>query len=347
MFGGDGLLQVGGNQRLDDDAAAGIGGGDHAIGDKLLHPVVGHERTDLIAGQQFELPGAIARGHAHAIAIRVRGDDEVGAFFFRQRHGLGQRLGILGIRRLDRRKAAILHFLGGDRQVAESEAVEHRLDNDAADAMDRGEDDLQPAARRLRDHGAVEDERFEAGHVGVIGFLAENGDFPLLLRGHRFVDIAFHRVDLGDDPAGVRLDDLGSVAEVDLVAVIVRRIVARGDDDPRAGIDQAHAEAELRRGARAGEDKHVHAILRRDARGQFGEILGKVPRVMGDGDARLAGQVVLREPLLQVGHQPLRRPADVVEIHRVCAHARALRAIQRLRLALLGGGHDLANGPPP
>ena len=122
-----------------------------------LRAVEGHQRADLIAGEQFEFAGHVAHRDAHAVAIRIGGDDEVRVFAFRERDGHRERVGVLGIRRCDRREPAVEAFLLGHGEVAEAELVEHRFRDDAAGAVDCGEDNLQPALRSGGDHLAVED----------------------------------------------------------------------------------------------------------------------------------------------------------------------------------------------
>ena len=138
----DGFLQVGGDQRLHDHAAGGIGRGDDTVGQQLPHAIVGHQRADLVAREQFHLAAAIARGHAHPVAIGIRRDDQVGAFLLGEIGGHRERFGILGIGRFDRRETAIFHLLLRDGEIMETQAVEHRFGDDAARAVDRSEDDL-------------------------------------------------------------------------------------------------------------------------------------------------------------------------------------------------------------
>ena len=95
-------------------------------------------------------------------------------------------------------------------------------------------------------------------------------------------------VDLGDDAAGVRLDHLRAVAEIDFVAVVMRRVVARGHDHAGDGAQVAHGEGELRGGARAVEDAGVAAVPGRDLGREAGEIGGEKTGVMRDDDFRPA-----------------------------------------------------------
>ena len=78
---------------------------------------------------------------------------------------------------------------------------------------------------------------------------------------------------LRDDAAGMRLDHLRAVVEVNFVAVVVRRVVARGDDDAGARAEVTHGEGKFRRRARPVEDEGIAAVFGRDFRRELGEIL--------------------------------------------------------------------------
>ena len=69
--------------------------------------VIGHDRADLVAGEQDHLPAGIAHGHAHAVGVGIGRQDDVGVLGFRLLDREFQRLGILGIRRFHRRETAI------------------------------------------------------------------------------------------------------------------------------------------------------------------------------------------------------------------------------------------------
>ena len=154
-------------------------------------------------------------------------------------------------------------------------------------------------------------------------------------------------VDLRDDAAGLRLDDLRAVVEIDFVAVVVRRVVAGRDDDARLRAGQPHRETQFRRRARRLEETHVAAVLGGDPGDEIREIAREVPGVIGDDELGFgARRAVFGDPLFQVTHQSLRRAADVVVVHRVGADAGELRAVQRLPLARFGLRHDLADGAP-
>ena len=76
----DRLLQIGGDEGLDDDPARRILGVQHALLEERLRAVVRDERTDLVAREQFHLSTGVADRHAHAIAIGIGRDHQVGVF---------------------------------------------------------------------------------------------------------------------------------------------------------------------------------------------------------------------------------------------------------------------------
>ena len=235
---GDGFLQVGGHERLDDRAARRVFLGDDSERDHLLHAIRSDERTDLIAREELHFSFAVPDGHAHAVAIRVRCHDDIRRLLFRQRDGLRERLGIFRIRRLHRRKLAVEFILLRNRRETEAEPLEHRLDDDSTCAVNRRQNHLQPACRLH--HRTVEQQRFEAIHVRLVHLRTEHDAFALLRLWQRFVHIARHRIHQLDDCARVRLHDLRAVGKVHLESVIMRRVVRSRDHCTRSRIHMAH-----------------------------------------------------------------------------------------------------------
>ena len=210
--------------------------------------------------------------------------------------------------------------------------------------MDRRHDDAQ--IRRFPHRLAIEHQRFEPVHVERIDLLAERNDRAALRLGDGGKFLGLDRIHLPDDPARVRLHDLGAIAEVDLVAVIVRRIVARGDHDAGVRPLLAHGKGKLGRGARALKEANVAAEAGGDMRGELREIARKVAGIVSHRDLRFLRGAALLQPLGEITDQPLGRARDIEIVHRVRPHAGELRAIERLRRAALGEGHDLADGAP-
>ena len=139
------------------------------------------------------------------------------------------------------------------------------------------------------------------------------------------------------------LGDLTTVFEVNFVAVVFRRIVARGEVDARLGLHMAHGKGQLRRGTGSLEKVGVAAQIGDDFCRQLGELAGKKPRVMAETDSRFSRAAALREILLHIVHKPLSRAADVVGVHRIRAHAGELRTPERLGIPPLDCGHHRTN----
>ena len=83
-------------------------------------------------------------------------------------------------------------------------------------------------------NAGIDNQCFEPPHVRFIDIVSEHRDTSLPILRKRRERFARDRVYFFDDPAGVRLDHLRAIVEVNFVAVIVRRIMTRGDDDARA-----------------------------------------------------------------------------------------------------------------
>src|SRR5690606_6799675 len=112
-----------------------------------------------------------------------------------------------------------------------------------AGPVDGGEDDAQIAAGF--EHGGVENQRFEPGEVRGVDLFVHLAHRAACRRVHGGVGVAGDGVDLADDAARVRFDHLRAVVEVDLEAVVMRRVVARGNHDPRVRTGVADGEGKL------------------------------------------------------------------------------------------------------
>ena len=151
----------------------------------------------------------------------------------------------------------------------------------------------------------------------------------------------------------MRLDHLRAVVEINLVAIVVRRVVAGRDHDARARAQMTDGEREFRRRARTFEDAGITAIFRGSLRSQLGKLFREMPRIVGDHDlgplarGAFAGRARLAraDDVVQIRHQPLRRAADIEKVHGVCPDAGELRPFVCARFASLRPGHDFSNGP--
>ena len=91
--------------------------------------------------------------------------------------------------------------------------------------------------------------------------------------------------------------DLAAVAEVDLVAVVLRRVVRRGHHDAGRGAEVADRERQHRRRQRPRQHRRRQTDAGHDGRGVPCEHVGLVPRVVADDDRGAAGlEQVRREP---------------------------------------------------
>ena len=82
--------------------------------------------------------------------------------------------------------------------------------------------------------------------------------------------VARDRVNFGNDPTRVRLDDLAASVEINLVAIIMRRVMARRDNNAGVRPQMADRKGKLRCRRHLVREKHRNACLRqhlcRDAR---------------------------------------------------------------------------------
>ena len=205
--------------------------------------------------------------------------------------------------------------------------------------MDVGENDAKIAL--LFYHRGIEQERLETGEVNLVHFLSELIDLTAAVVRHRFVALARDGFDLGDDGAGLGLDDLGSVAAVDLVTVVVRRIVARGQDDARGRAEVADRKAQVRGRAGFGENVDIDTVFHRHFGDAVGELLPEVAGVAGD---RERGPTRAGVGLEEVSHEAEGGAGDVVVIEIARADAGELGAFALCRTSPLGRSHDLADG---
>ena len=339
---GDGLLQISGHESLDEDGTGGVFPGQNPAIKQRFRPIIGEERANLVARQQLHFPGGAAHSHAHAIAVGIGGDDEVGLVLVGQLNGQAQGLRILRVGGLDRGEGAVKTILGRDDFKMETESLEHRLGDNTARPVDRGEDNAQ--GLRVADQAGLDDQGLEARHVGFVNLRAEDGDFA----GRTFRPgrgrFAADGVHFGNDAASVRFHHLGSIIEVNFVTVIVRRIVAGGDDNARVRFQVTHGKGEFRSRARSFENKGVATVLRRDSGSQRGELPRKKAGVMRDDEFWAVPGRTRLHPLVQISHQALGGPADIERIHGVGAYAGKFRGRAPGAASLLGRGHDFSDG---
>jgi len=134
-------------------------------------------------------------------------------------------------------------------------------------------------------------------------------------RAHQF-DI-LHRLDALYDQLVVRGRHLRAVVPVGFVAVVFRRVVARGDHDARVGLEVADGEGKLGRRPERAEEVGLDSVGREDTGGDLGEGIRVMPGIVGDaGRETLAG-----EGFFEVIAEPLRGPAHDEVVHAVVTAA--------------------------
>ena len=151
------------------------------------------------------------------------------AFVFRPRSiPMRQGFGVFGFGDFTVGKTSVELILLRRRPGKETEPIEHRLDDHATGPMKRCEDNAQDLADRDQVADRAPGLEPSPCRLGPL-----RGPIVVMSPGRSCAPVGSLPVGvyLRDDPAGVRLDDLRAVVKVNFVTVIVRRIVAGGDDD--------------------------------------------------------------------------------------------------------------------
>ena len=280
-----------------------------SFGDAAHDQVRGEQDAELVAAQQP--PAAVDRGvgngHGAAVGIGVVGDDEVWRGRAGSRQGGVERAVLLGVGEGDGGEVGVRRGLLGDLgRRGEAGPLEGPLNRRVADPVERGVQHGEVA------RGVEADDSRDGVEVGLEHFVAE--DLPAGL-GARHRRDARDLVDLRRDLRIARRHDLAAVAEVDLVAVVLRRVVARGDHDARVGAEVPDGEGEHRRRQRLRQQHRAPAGGGDDRRRVDGEGVGVVPRVATDDDEGSGAR------LLQVGHEARGGADDDGPVHAMGAGA--------------------------
>ena len=266
--------------------------------------VVAEERAELVAAEHPECAGAVGEGNRQAVGVGVVGEDDVGTDLPGPGEGEVECSRLLGVRERDGREIRVrigLPFDEGRR--IESRTDEELREDRTPDSVEGRVDDPQ-LARPVRLEDRRDRRRVGGKQRGLVEALDE-GARSAPRAGLRC------RAEFGGevgDPRVVRGDHLGAVGGVGLVAVVGRRVVARGDHHAGRGTQLTHGEGGDRRGQGAGKGAHAHARRRRHRRDVLGEGRRAVAGVVADDDARTAGRVALvRDP---AGESRRRRAHD-------------------------------------
>ena len=136
-------------------------------------------------------------------------------------------------------------------------------------AVEVGEDHF---GRDTLQQRGLQKQGFEPLDIACVHFGTEHDDLAALALGHRIVALAGDGIHLVDDGRGVRLDDLRAVVEVGFEAVVVRRVVTRGEHHARIGAKLAHGEGKLRRRAWTFKEISIATEIGCNLRAELGEV---------------------------------------------------------------------------
>ena len=250
--------------------------------------MLGQQSTDLVAAQH--LPAVRSRyGDRAPVGVGVVRDHDVGLDLARQLHREVHRAGLLRVGERHGREVRVgLGLRDGHVGRLEARLLQRTDDRAAADAVQRRVDDGQVA-------GAVTGELDDRCEVAVEDLVAENlaagpaGDVADRTDGR----------DLRRDLLVGRRHDLAAVAEVDLVAVVLGRVVARRHHHPGHAAEVLDGEGQQWGGQGTGEHQRLEPRAGHHLGGVAGEDVGVVPGVVADDHGvpgpRPVGQEVRRQ----------------------------------------------------
>ncbi len=295
-----------------------------AGGRQPRHDVRAEQGAHLVAAQHA--PGAgvrILRGHRGAVGVGVVGDHDVRVHPGGGFEGQVQGAGLFGVREVHRGEVGVrLGLLAHQGDVGETGRVQHRHGGLAAHAVHGGQDDLEVAGREVLRCGQGRDGGLVVGGDGRI----QHGP---ALRGQGDAGQLADGVDLRRDQGIVRRHDLraaaalldGVAAQVDLVAVVLRRVVAGGDHHAAVALQRPHGVGEQRGGQRGRHQEGLDAGGGEDRRGFFREDVGVVAGVVADDGARPGAGGGLRDGVGQEGGEAGGGAAHHHAVHPVRAGA--------------------------
>ena len=266
----------------------------------------GEQRADLVTAQHPPAVRTRDRGGA-PVGVGVVGHDQVRAALLGEGHREVHRARLLGVRERDGREVGVrLLLLGDDARGREARGLQDLRDRRAADAVQRRVDDVEVA-------GPVGRQAGDGVEVAVDDVLAQRG--AGVAAGH--VGQCAHRGDPGGDVGVGRGHDLAAVAEVDLVAVVLRRVVAGGHHHAGHAAELADREGQKGSGQRTREDVSLQPGAGHDLGGVAREDVGVVAGVVPDHHAGAPGGAVV----LQVGGEAGGGAGDDDTVHPVRARS--------------------------
>ena len=279
----------------------------------LRADVIQKQHARFIAGEQRVSAAAVPHGHAHPVAVRVGGQQQVRAapagIGDAQLHGLPNlRVGIGAGGKTAVRQALLLH----QRKTGVAQLLQRTGDGHIARSVQGAVDDGDILANRLAIEDGLRLHRLQEGREHLVGNeayppVAHTGVKIVLL--HAVKEIPF--LNFGEDFGGGFNSHLAAVRAVDLVAVVLGGIVGGGDHHARGRAEKARGKGH---GGHRGElrpEVHLHAVSGQHARGHARECIAFETAVIAD-DGGGSG-----EALVEVVRQPLRSPGDGIDVHAV------------------------------
>lgn len=253
-------------------------------------------------------------GDADAVGVRVGRQEQIGLHPVAVLEPEFQRLAHLGVGVRAGREVAVVHALLFDgHDIDHADPLEHPGHALQADAVERGVDDTERRAVLAR--GDLE----RLLEVAVENSLGNPLHQPLIqgpIERHRFYVVeAVDGVD-GRLDGLRRLDgDLAAVRAVDLVAVVCRGVVRRGDVDAGRAAQLADGETQRGGGLDAIEQIGFDSVAGEHLGDSAHKLLGTVTGIAAERDGRVP------KGAIQVIRQALRSLADDIDVQAVGAEA--------------------------
>ncbi len=271
--------------------------------------MVGQQTADLVARQRPPCAGhRVWHGDGKPVGVGIVGEHDIGVDLGSLGERQVERAGLLRVGEGNGREVRVgFGLLRDEHWRGEACVLESGEQGLGADAVHGGVHDADLAARARVEQG---DSGVE---VGVEHLVAQNLDAVVRQRD---LQNRSDCVDRRRDLLVGRRDDLRAVAEVELVAVVGRWVVAGGDHHARDGTEMADREGEHGRRQHAWQHTHRKACSRQHCRGVGREVGAAVTRITPHHDD---------SALVPVGAQPCGqacgRASDHGTVHAVRSRA--------------------------